>query len=107
MNVELHRCPCCGGRPDMHFAAELDNELLRSVYQAKVAIHCTRCHLATPMGDIQDVVSLWNSRKNNAIDAFEKICDFLHCDPESDVLNVECRKNITGERTVTITKWEG
>lgn len=62
----LKSCPFCGGKAEIHNCCELENETAVIVYNGKVGIHCTNCHIATlPFDDIDSATDMWNRRVDN------------------------------------------
>ena len=57
--IDLKRCPCCDGRPDLIDVFDFNARIFRA--------KCTICNLTLEGNDKQTVIDTWNARQNQII----------------------------------------
>lgn len=57
--IDLKRCPCCDGKPDLIDVIDFNARIFRA--------ECTNCGLNLENNDKQTVINAWNTRQNQII----------------------------------------
>ena len=75
-NLELKRCPFCGCEAVTHDCGTFENEKLSVIFDGRVGVHCSECHIATPPYDNEEeAVKAWNKRHSSVtVNQYGKNC---------------------------------
>lgn len=66
MNEELKPCPFCGGKAETHSCGTFENEKLAVIFDGRVGVHCSVCHVATtPYENEEEAIEAWNRRSDD------------------------------------------